>query len=67
MKNTLRSSVTKDVIIFSNESEAVDYLAENNRINGRYIFHRTTADICSNCGGERDAEGWCANYCMDSE
>ena len=20
---------------------------------------------CSKCGGEKDAEGWCANYCMN--
>ncbi len=20
---------------------------------------------CGLCGGEKDAEGWCANYCMD--
>lgn len=24
-----------------------------------------TADHCSKCGGERDAEGWCVNYCED--
>ena len=26
-----------------------------------------TADRCSSCGGEYDAEGWCANYCTDDE
>lgn len=26
-----------------------------------------TADHCSSCGGERDAEGWCANYCTNDE
>lgn len=20
---------------------------------------------CSSCGGEKDSEGWCANYCLD--
>lgn len=22
---------------------------------------------CSKCGGEKDNEGWCANYCMEGE
>lgn len=22
---------------------------------------------CSKCGGEKDSEGWCRNYCMDDE
>lgn len=22
---------------------------------------------CSNCGGEKDSQGWCANYCTDAE
>lgn len=23
--------------------------------------------FCSCCGGEQDAEGWCANYCMSDD
>lgn len=23
--------------------------------------------LCSICGEEKDAEGWCPNYCMDSD
>jgi len=23
--------------------------------------------LCSQCGGEKDAEGWCPSYCMDSD
>lgn len=26
-----------------------------------------TADHCSVCGGEKDAEGWCANYCTGDD
>ena len=22
---------------------------------------------CPKCGGEKDGEGWCANYCMEGE
>ena len=22
---------------------------------------------CSKCGGEKDSEGWCPNYCMDDD
>lgn len=22
-------------------------------------------ELCGGCGGEKDAEGWCARYCMD--
>lgn len=25
------------------------------------------ATHCSRCGGEKDAEGWCANYCTDDD
>ncbi len=28
---------------------------------------RHSAEFCSLCGGERDGEGWCANYCMDGD
>ncbi len=24
-----------------------------------------TADHCGKCGGEKDGEGWCANYCTE--
>lgn len=68
MKNTVWNPVTRDIIIFSKESEAVNYLTKNKYTeNGRQVLYRTTADICSNCGGERDTGGWCANYCMGSE
>ncbi|MBU1034368.1 hypothetical protein KKD42_01060 [Patescibacteria group bacterium] len=26
-----------------------------------------TAHYCSGCGGEKDAEGWCANYCEQDD
>ncbi len=25
------------------------------------------ASHCGGCGGEKDAEGWCANYCEDGD
>lgn len=25
------------------------------------------ATRCSKCGGEKDSDGWCPNYCMDGE
>lgn len=28
---------------------------------------KNSAERCSKCGGEKDAEGWCAKYCMDED
>ena len=28
---------------------------------------RHPAEYCSKCGGEKDVEGWCVNYCTDDD
>lgn len=49
---------TKDTVVFFDQSVAN---AEARRRGLRVL----PADSCTNCGGQKDAEGWCTNYCMD--
>lgn len=49
---------TKDAVVYSDRAEA-EYEAR------RRGWRVLSADSCTNCGGQKDAEGWCANYCTD--
>ena len=49
---------TKEAAIFADRDEA--------RVSARgHGLRVLPADSCTNCGGQKDAEGWCANYCTD--
>lgn len=50
--------VTKDVTVLADRAEAAALASQRG-------WRLLPADSCTNCGGVKDAEGWCPNYCTD--